>query len=114
MKNLLLAAPLLILFANPAYAQSTKAAHKALLFSTAAQTGDLISTLTANQWQQRETNTLIPTSNTGLILTKAATATLNYFGSTRALRKHPKLIFWMQTSLGSGLTYVTYRNLRNK
>lgn len=112
MKNVFLATLIVLCGSTLAQAQSNKAAHKALVFSTAAQSADLLSTITIKDWEQREANTVVPTNNTGLILTKLGIATFNYFGNKKALQKHPKLVFWMQMGIGSGLSYVTIHNLK--
>ena len=104
----------LIFCAAPASAQSVTAAKAATMFSTAAQTGDMLSTLRAADWSQRETNHLIQGGNTGLVLTKLAAGTLNAVGSLKAAKRHPKIVFYLQMSLGAGLSYVTYRNTQNQ
>ena len=104
----------LIFGAAPASAQGVTAAKAATMFSTAAQAGDTLSTLRAADWSQRETNQLIQGGNTGLVLTKLAAGTINAVGSLKAAKRHPKIVFYLQMSLGAGLTYVTYRNTQNR
>ena len=104
----------LIFCAAPASAQGVRAAKAATMFSIAAQTGDTVSTLRAADWSQRETNHLIQGGNTGLVLTKLAAGTINAVGSLKAAKRHPKIVFYLQMSLGAGLTYVTYRNTQNR
>jgi hypothetical protein len=104
----------LILCAAPAFAQGVTAAKAATIVSTAAQVGDTLSTLRAADWSQRETNHLIQGGNTGLVLTKLAAGTINAVGSLKAAKRHPKIVFYLQMSLGAGLTYVTYRNTQNR
>lgn len=105
-----------VVFLNaiPASAQSVKAAKAATIFSTAAQAGDLVSTLRVPDWETRELNGLIRGGNKGLVLTKLTVATFNAVGSLKAAKKHPKVVFYLQLAVGSGLTYVTYRNTRNR
>jgi uncharacterized membrane protein len=113
MRTIILGAALIFCTA-PASAQSVTAAKAATMFSTAAQIGDTVSTLRAAQWSQRETNHLIQGGNTGLVLTKLAAGTINAVGSLKAAKRHPKIVFYLQISLGAGLTYVTYRNTQNR
>ncbi len=103
----------LMLFAGSAAAQSPTLARRALLFSTAAQGADVMSTLVHPQWTRYEANALIPRNATGLLLTKGSVAVVNALVTRRMADKHPRLVFWTQTAVGGTLSYVAYRNLRS-
>ena len=107
-----LAGALLLMFTGTASAQSPGWAKTAIVFATAAQGADVVSTIAQPNWNKYEANAMVPKNTAGLIAMKASVAVVNAFVSKRAARKHPRLVFITQMALGTGLSFVAYHNVQ--
>jgi len=93
-------------------AQSPTVARWSIVPASTAQLADAVTTLQVAGWEGREVNPLVPTHRTAFVMTKAAAGGLNALLAWKAAKKHPRLVFWLQTGLTVGMTYVAVRNAR--